>query len=174
MTRLVLPVLWCVAVFLAAPALAQPPAPPAPPPVLPAPVPPPSQLLAPLAQDGSAAGIAGLPPQIAGPGELMLGQHAVPSLPGTGPTAPPHLNAFNNQYLLPQNLVPAAPGEGTVFGVEPGQENADVRSIDYLRRLWEMYQAGGLEGGLLGQRPVEELNKPLPVEPPAVPPVPGA
>ncbi|MGE2729840.1 hypothetical protein ACQI4F_10190 [Mycolicibacterium vaccae] len=153
--------------FAAPPAFAQPPTEPAPPRL-------PAHPLAPLAQSGSPAGPAGLPPQLIGPGgEFVLGQHAVPSAPGVAPATPPHLNAWNNQYLLPQNLEPSAPGEGTVFGVEPGQENADIRGIDYVRRLWEMYQAGGLDGGLLGQRPVESLNKPLP-EPSAPAPAPGA
>ncbi|MGE2833655.1 hypothetical protein [Mycobacterium sp. SMC-4] len=164
--RLVLLIPLCGLLFAAPTATAQPP-----PPVVPAPAPAPAHPLLPLAQSGSPAGVAGLPPHL-GPGsELLLGQHAQPSVPGATLAIPPNLSALNNQYLLPQNLVPSAPGEGTLFGVAPGQENAEVRGIDYMRRLWEMYQAGGLEGGLLGQRPVETVNQP---HPPAVPPAPGA
>lgn len=158
------------ALLLAAPTATAQPLPPAQPvqpapPVVPAPAPPPAHPLLPLAQSGSPAGVAGLPPDLGHSGsELLLGQHPEPAVPGAAPAIPPNLTALNNQYLLPQNHVPSAPGEGTVVGVEPGHEHADVGGIDYLRRLWEMYQAGGLEGGLLGQRP----------HPPAAPPAPGA
>ncbi|UXA17322.1 hypothetical protein [Mycobacterium sp. SMC-4] len=147
--------------------------PPAPPPVA-APPPPPAHPLFPLAQSGSPVGVGGLPPGLTpfGPpgAELALGQHPVPSAPGTAPVAPPNLNPLNNQYLLPQHLVPSAPGEGEMFGVEPGREHADVGAADYLRRLWETYQAGGLDGALLGQRPLTTLNQPLEPPAPAVPP----
>ncbi|CAN3130731.1 hypothetical protein ACNUDN_04538 [Mycobacterium sp. smrl_JER01] len=97
--------------------------------------------------------------------EFVLGQHAVPSVPGAAPATPPHLNPFNNQYLLPQYLVPSAPGTGELFGIAPGQENADITGVDYLRRLYESYRAGGLEGGLLGRRPVDQVGKPLETNP---------
>ncbi|ABM15787.1 hypothetical protein H7I42_12740 [Mycolicibacterium vanbaalenii PYR-1] len=136
---------------------------PSPPP--PPPVPPAANPLFPLAQNGSPVTVGGLPalPDLSGHtgNEFVLGQHAVPSAPGSAPAAPPHLNPFNNQYLLPQHLVPSAPGEGVLFGVEPGQENADISGIDYLKRLYESYRAGGLEGSLLGRRPVEQVGKPL-------------
>ncbi|BBX20313.1 hypothetical protein CRI77_03885 [Mycolicibacterium duvalii] len=149
------------------------PPPPGPPPVV-AP-PPPAHPLAPLAQSGSPAGLAGIPPGLVQPfgqpgSELTLSQHAVPSVPGTAPATPPQLNPFNNQYLLPQHIAPAAPGEGELFGIAPGQERADVGAGEYLRRLWETYQAGGLEGGLLGQRPMETLNQPLETTVPVPPP----
>lgn len=102
-----------------------------------------------------------LPPPTA-PGDV-LGQYAVPSAPGVATPVAPNLNPWNNQYLLPQNETPAAPGQGQVFGVAPGQENANVSGVDYLKRLVDMYRAGGLEGGLLGQNPVEGIGKPLPV-----------
>lgn len=103
--------------------------------------------------------------------EFVLGQHAAPAVPGTAPAAPVHMNPFNNAYLLPQHLVPSAPGEGQLFGIAPGQENADVNGIDYVKRLYDSYRAGGLEGGLLGQRELDSLNKPLPVEPPTDSPI---
>jgi hypothetical protein len=96
----------------------------------------------------------------------VLGQYAAPSAPGAATPVAPNLNPWNNQYLLPQNESPAAPGQGQIFGVPPGQENADVSGFDYLKRLVDMYRAGGLEGGLLGQNPVEGLGKPLPVPSP--------
>lgn len=105
------------------------------------------------------------PPSPASLGEV-LGQHAVPSVPGAATPVVPNLNPWNNQYLLPQNESPAAPGQGQVFGVPPGQENANVSGIDYLKRLVDTYRAGGLEGALLGQNPVEGVGKPIPVPPP--------
>ena len=155
--------------IVAAAAGAQPPPPPAP-------VPPPAGPLFPLAQNGSPSPIpGGLPamPDLSGQtaNEFVLGQHAAPAVPGTAPAAPVHMNPFNNAYLLPQHLVPSAPGEGQLFGIAPGQENADVNGIDYVKRLYDSYRAGGLEGGLLGQRELDSLNKPLPVEPPTDSPI---
>ena len=92
----------------------------------------------------------------------VLGQHPVPSAPGAGPGSPPNLNVFNNGYGIPQNVEPAAPGQGQQFGVPPGQENADVSRREWIGRYLDMYRAGMLEGGLLGQRPQEELGQPLP------------
>jgi hypothetical protein len=142
-----------------------------PPPPLPAPSPPPALPLFPLAQAGAPVSTGGLPAPLDLSGrissEYLLGQHALPSAPGSGaPATAPDLNPWNNRYLLPQNLIPSAPGQGQIFGVAPGQENAIVSSIDYLKRLVETYRAGGLEGALLGQNPVEGLGKPLPPQPP--------
>lgn len=141
------------------------------------PAPPPAGVLFPLAQNGSPSQlIGGLPamPDVSGQtaNEFVLGQHAVPAVPGTAPAAPIHMNPFNNAYLLPQNLAPSAPGAGQLFGIAPGQENADIAGIEYLKRLYDMYQAGGLQGGLLGQRELDSLNKPLPVAPVPPPPAP--
>jgi hypothetical protein len=137
-------------------------------PVDPAPPPQPSSDLgalgsAPLAQSNDPApGIAGLPDLSAVGDQLLLGQTSNPALPGTDPAAVPNLNALNNSYLLPQNLAPSAPGEGQILGVDPGQENADITRGDYLHRLWAMYQGGGLDGALLGQRPESQLDQPVP------------
>ena len=135
------------------------------PPPEPPPPPPPASPLFPLAQAGAPVSVGGLPtpPDLSGQTgtEYVLGQHAMPSAPGA-PTSAPNLNPWNNQYLLPQNVVPAAPGEGEIFGVAPGQESANISSIDYLKRLVDTYRAGGLEGALLGQNPVEGIGKPLP------------
>ncbi|MGD9619643.1 MAG: hypothetical protein AB7G47_05555 [Mycolicibacterium sp.] len=129
----------------------------------------PASVLFPLAQQGAPATVGGLPglPDLTGrtPNEFVLAQAPVPG----GPAVVPSLNALNNQYLLPQHLVPSAPGQGEVFGVSPGQENAASGRIDYLKRLYDTYQAGGLEGGLLGQRPLEEIGMPLPVPAPPLP-----
>lgn len=139
--------------------------------VEPGPPPPPPSYLggarsAPLAQSNDPApGIAGLPNLSAVGNQILLGQTSTPALPGTDPGVVPNQNALNNSYLLPQNLEPSAPGEGQVFGVDPGQENADIRQREYLHRLWAMYQAGGLDGALLGQRPAAQPDQPLP--PPA-------
>ena len=154
--------------MLAPSAGAQPPAP------SPVPAPPPAEPLFPLAQSDAPTQVAGgLPalPDLSGqtPNEFLLGQHAAPAPPGQAPVAPINLNPFNNTYLLPQHLVPSAPGQGELFGIPPGQELADANGMEFLKRLYDTYRAGGLEGGLLGQRGLDSLNKPLPVEPPQHP-----
>lgn len=92
----------------------------------------------------------------------VLGQNPVPSAPGAGPGTPPNLRAFNNAYGPQQNLVPSAPGQGQQFGVAPGQESADTDARTWLGRYIDMYRAGMLRGGLLGQMPQEQLGEPLP------------
>ncbi|WP_139360657.1 hypothetical protein [Mycobacterium sp. D16R24] len=133
------------------------------PPGLPEP-PPPSQIGNPLAMAGTEQGPGGVPTNLGIAGDpSLLGQNTVPAAPGgAGPVTVPGANALNNQYLLPQNLMPAEPGKGEIYGVAPGEENADVAGGDYLRRLWHQHQDGQLGGGLLGRRPKEELNQPLP------------
>ncbi|AEV74531.1 hypothetical protein MycrhN_4023 [Mycolicibacterium rhodesiae NBB3] len=64
-------------------------------------------------------------------------------------------------FLRPQNIEPAAPGQGQQFDVAPGQENADVSRREWLGRYVDMYRAGMLKGGLIGQMPQEDLGKPL-------------
>ena len=81
---------------------------------------------------------------------------------GAGPGVVPNLHAFNNAYGPQQNLVPSAPGEGEQFDVAPGQENADVNARTWMGRYIDMYRAGMLKGGLLGQAPQEQLGEPLP------------
>jgi hypothetical protein len=102
-------------------------------------------------------------PQVPGlDATTLLGQNAVPSAPGAGPGAPPNLNIFNNAYGVQQNIKPAAPGQGEQFDVAPGDENADVSRREWLGRYVDMYRAGMLKGGLLGQMPQEQLGEPLP------------
>lgn len=141
--------------------------PPAPPgdaavPVPPPPAGPPAPIIgaplgpagfSPLAQNGSPA-----PSR----NELLLGQNPLPLAPGGSPGTPPALQAFNNAYLLPQNVVPSAPGEGQMFDVAPGAENANISSIDYLKRLYRLQQDDRLKGGLLGQMEHSQLGAPLP------------
>ena len=87
----------------------------------------------------------------------------VPEAPGGPPGgAPPNLTAFNNAYLLPQNVVPAAPGEGQMYDVAPGEENANISPLDPFRRMHHMHVDGYLKGGLLGQMPEQQLGEPLP------------
>ncbi|SER42301.1 hypothetical protein SAMN04488583_5373 [Mycobacterium sp. 88mf] len=96
------------------------------------------------------------------PGAL-LGQYAAPSAPGgPPPTEAPNLRAFNNGHFFPQNEKPSAPGQGTVVGVEPGQENADISGLDWMRQMHTMYRNGNLRGAMLGQLPKEQLGEPLP------------
>lgn len=132
-----------------------------PPPVLPVePPPPPTGVAAVtgvLAQSGVPSdGPLGLPDLSSYGSQLFLGQTAAPALPGSDPGAVPRPNPLNNAYLLPQNAAPAAPGRGQIVGVAPGEENADVSKLDYLHRLWAMYQDGGLTGALLGQQPHDQ------------------
>jgi hypothetical protein len=102
-------------------------------------------------------------PDISGLDEsTVLGQNAVPSAPGAGPGVVPNLRAFNNAYGPQQNLVPSAPGQGQQFDVAPGEENADVNARTWMGRYIDMYRAGMLKGGLLGQVPQEQLGEPLP------------
>jgi hypothetical protein len=147
------------------------PAPPPPPPVDPAP----PVAVPVLGSDLGANGLAVLAqtgdpdpgplgaPNIPGlDGTTVLGQNAAPSAPGADPGIVPNLRAFNNAYGPQQNLVPSAPGEGEQFDVPPGEENADVNARTWMGRYIDMYRAGMLKGGLLGQVPQEQLGEPLP------------
>lgn len=107
-------------------------------------------------------GVLGAPPVAGLDRNSVLGLNAVPSAPGAGPGTPPNLNVFNNAYGIQQNVAPAAPGQGEQFDVAPGEENADVGRREWLGRYVDMYRAGMLKGGLLGQMPQEQLGEPLP------------
>ncbi|MFV8050662.1 hypothetical protein [Mycobacterium sp. 48b] len=150
---------------VAAPAPAVEPPPPAGPevPLVGAPLGP--QGLSVLGQTGTQAapGRMGVPDGIdLSPGAL-LGQYAAPAAPGgPPPTNAPNLRAFNNGNFLPQNEKPSAPGQGTVVGVEPGQENADISGLDWMRNMRDLYRNGNLRGAMLGQVPKEQLGEPLP------------
>jgi hypothetical protein len=154
------------AVATSAPAAAEPPPEIPVDPAVPAPplglVPPLSAVGGTLAQTGAPAGPGGLPDLSFIGTTSLLAQAPVPEAPGGPPGTPPPSRALNNGYLLPQNIVPSAPGQGTVFGVDPGNENADITGIEYLKRLHSSYREGGLDGALLGRRPVEQLGEPLP------------
>jgi hypothetical protein len=107
-------------------------------------------------------GTLGAPPVYGLDASSILAQAPVPSLPGAVGT-PPNLNVFNNAYGAGAlNEVPAAPGKGEQFGVSPGDENADVSKRQWLGRYIDLYRAGDLKGGLLGQVPQEQLGEPLP------------
>lgn len=94
----------------------------------------------------------------------MLAQNNTPSAPGTSPDTQraPNTNALNNQYLMPQNIKPAAPGQGQLFDVEPGEENADLTKTEALKHLWHGYQNGQYRGGFVNRGNKETLNQPLP------------
>jgi hypothetical protein len=118
-----------------------------------------------LAQTGlpQNAGALGAPPVTGLDPTTLLGQNAAPSAPGANPGTPPNLRAFNNAYGAGAiNDKPAAPGQGTQFGVAPGDQNADVTGRQWLGRYIDLYRAGDLKGGLLGQMPKEQLGEPLP------------
>jgi hypothetical protein len=166
------------AVAFPATAVADPPPDPLPLPADPAPPPPPPGPTIPiigapvgpagfdvLAQNGAPSagpGNLGAPPVYGIDGTSVLAQTPTPSLPGAVGT-PPNLNVFNNAYGAGAlNDVPAAPGKGTQFDVAPGQENADVSRREWLGRYIDLYRAGDLKGGLLGQVPQEQLGEPLP------------
>ncbi|GAA2411061.1 hypothetical protein [Mycolicibacterium llatzerense] len=109
------------------------------------------------------AGALGLPQGTSGLSRSdILGQNTAPSAPGAGPGTPPNLNVFNNAYGQQLCLKPSAPGQCQQFGVEPGQENADVPAHQWLGRYIDMYRDGRLKGGLLGQMPQQQLAEPLP------------
>ncbi|MGB5150653.1 MAG: hypothetical protein WBN99_11980 [Mycobacterium sp.] len=146
-------------------------------PAAPAPPPPTGPVLpvlgAPLGSSGlNVLGQTGQPP--VGPGvfgapavtgldrNTVLGQLPAPSAPGDNPGTPPSLNPFNNGYGIGQCLTPSAPGKCEQFDVEPGQENADVNRREWFGRYIDMYRAGMLKGGLLGQLPQQQLGEPLP------------
>lgn len=136
---------------------------PAPPPAViatPTPAPPPSGLGNPLAQAGSpVAGPAGLPDLSAYPAALLLGQNPAPAAPTpNGAAILPPLNGLYPEYLLPLNVTPAAPGAGTAAPtIGPNEDIPGNGRIAYLRRTYQMYQAGLLKGALLGQNPPGEL-----------------
>lgn len=117
-----------------------------------------------LAQNGDPAvpGALGAPNVPGLDSTTVLGQNAVPAAPGANPGATPDLNVFNNAYGPQQCLVPSAPGQCEQFDVAPGQENSDVSRREWLGRYIDMYRAGMLKGGLLGQVPQEQLGEPLP------------
>lgn len=118
-----------------------------------------------LGQTGTdtAPGRLGVPSGIDMSPGALLGQYAAPSAPGgPPPTEAPNLRAFNNGNFFPQNEKPSAPGQGTVVGVAPGQENADISGLDFIRQMRNMSHNGNLRGSMLGQLPKEQLGEPLP------------
>lgn len=153
---------------LAAPALAAP-APGAPT----APAPPGIRSV--LGQVGNpTGGLLGLPDLAANSKTMLLGQNAVPSAPT--PNAPvqlPQLNGAIPAYLLPLNVNPAPPGQGTLApGIGPNADIPGGGRISQLHRLYEMYDAGLLKGALLGQNPPGELPVAKDADEPLVTPVP--
>jgi hypothetical protein len=148
---------------LPVPGAPEPPPPPGPPvPVLGAPLGPQGlDVLAQNGQDQNPAAL-GAPPVTGLDQTTVLGQNAVPSAPGAGPGVVPNLNPFNNAYGPQQCMVPSAPGKCEQFDVAPGDENNDVTRREWLGRYIDMYRAGMLKGGLLGQVPQEQLGEPLP------------
>ncbi len=126
----------------------------------------------PLAQSGNqTAGVLGLPDLSAYGTNLLLGQNTTPAAPGSPAAAVvPNLNAFNPQYLLGQNVAPAAPGAGSPApGLGPDQDIPGTGRIAFLHRLYEMYQAGGLKGSLLGQQSPDEFEQAGETAPPPPP-----
>ena len=149
-------------------------------PVQPVPVPPPAPptgLFPPLAgignvlaqADSPPSGPFGLPDLSAHAPALLLAQNPVPVAPDDPAVPPlpgpqlPSLSAFNPDYLIGQNLEPAAPGEGTAApGLGPTVEDSGTGRLSFLRRLYEMYDNGQLEGAFLGQRPTGVPTEVLP------------
>jgi hypothetical protein len=118
-----------------------------------------------LAQSNAPAaspGALGAPPVIGLDATSLLGQNPVPEAPNGGTGTVPNLNVFNNAYGAQQlNDVPSAPGQGTQFGVAPGDENADVRKGIWFGRWIDLQRDGRTYGGL-GQAPKQQLGEPLP------------
>ncbi len=118
-----------------------------------------------LGQTGTdtAPGRLGVPNAVDMSPGALLGQYTAPAAPGgPPPTEAPNLRAFNNGNFFPQNEKPAAPGQGTQVGVAPGQENADISGLDWMRQMHTLYRNGNLRGAALGQLPKEQLGEPLP------------
>ena len=124
-----------------------------------------------LGQSGNpATGPLGLPDLSSYGTNVLLGQTALPSLPGTPAAAVPDLYAFKPDYLLPQNLTPAPPGQGSAApGIGPNQDINGTGRIAFLHRLYDMYQDGGLRGALLGQQSPEAFDAQPAGEPAASP-----
>jgi len=95
---------------------------------------------------------------------VLLGQRPDAANPDAPPLGPLSLNPLNNANLLPQNLIPSAPGEGTMVGVPPGQESENTTFRGLLSQLRDMYHGGDLAGAGLGQRPLSELGSPPPAD----------
>ena len=124
------------------------------------PAPPPNGIGNPLAQSGDApTGPFGLPDLSAAATGLLLGQNPVPAAPGSTEAAKlPAFVAFDPNYLLPQYVDPALPGQGTLApGIGPTPDDPSTGRIAFLRRLHEMYGTGELRGALLGQQSPEEF-----------------
>ena len=160
------------ALICAVPAKADEPTPPPPSPA-PAPtfIPQPAGIGNVLAQNGTQpGGLLGLPDLSAYGSNLLLGQTPGQVTPGAPAAAVvPNLSAFNPEYLLGQNASPAAPGEGApASGLGPDTDSPGTGRIAFLRRLYEMYEAGALKGSLLGQQSPEEFaGEPVAPPPPA-------
>jgi len=117
-----------------------------------------------LAQNNAPAvpGALGAPSVVGLDQNSLLGQNPVPEAPNGGTGTVPNLNVFNNAYGAQQlNDVPSAPGQGTQFGVAPGDENADVRKGIWFGRWIDLQRDGRTYGGL-GQAPQQQLGEPLP------------
>lgn len=117
-----------------------------------------------LAQNNAPAvpGALGAPSVVGLDQNSLLGQNPVPEAPNGGTGTVPNLNVFNNGYGAQQlNDVPSAPGQGTQFGVAPGDENADVRKGIWFGRWIDLQRDGRTYGGL-GQAPQQQLGEPLP------------
>lgn len=160
------------ALLCAAPAQAGPEEP-SPSPAPPPPPPPPAEFIPQtsgignaLGQSGSQpGGLLGLPDLSAYGPNLLLAQNPDPAAPG----APviPSLSAFDPEYLLAQNAAPAAPGDGTPApGLAPDGDIPGTGRIAFLRRIYEMYEAGSLKGALLGQKAQEPFADQAAAPPP--------
>ena len=110
-----------------------------------------------------ASGVLGAPAMAGLDRDSVLAQNAVPSAPNSGATGTvPNLNVFNNAYGAQElNDVPSAPGQGTQFGVAPGDGNDDVGKGTWFGR-WINLQRDGRTYGGLGQMPQDQLGQPLP------------
>jgi hypothetical protein len=74
---------------------------------------------------------------------VLLGQRPDAANPDAPPLGPLSLNPLNNANLLPQNLIPSAPGEGTMVRVQPDQESENTTFRALLSRLKNRYRRAG-------------------------------
>jgi hypothetical protein len=138
----------------AAPAAADPP----PPPVDPGVEPPPENLDDALAPSLFTLLGAPAPTGSGAPVDLFLGQHSIPSVPGSQPVPPMDLNTAisSGAPLLPQQFKLAAPDEGNMYSIGQGDVTDHPELIPALKGAHAIWHGG------MGRLTPDQLGEPLP------------
>jgi hypothetical protein len=88
--------------------------------------------------------------------ELLLGQTAVPAVPGTAPVSPPSVDVLDGiQLLMPQNYRVPTPDQTSPYALSQGTPGPFAR-VDSLKGVHAIVH------GALGRMPADELGQPLP------------